>query len=261
MVNPQMVMYEEEFNQIKAIISKLRVDANAKVVFLVDKNGQQIATAGDVENIDATSLASLTAGNVHSCALLTNGTVKCWGGNGSGQLGLGDTLNRGDTGGEMGDALPAINLGTGRTATAITAGSTHTCALLDNNTVKCWGTGADGRLGQDSTTNLGDNPGEMAALNPVKLGTGRSATAMGERTVDRRDCRAELPHACSGWIAFCGHCEGCCVSFGNGGAAIARNDRLRGAVSANSGRHSCGVCRCPWRRSRAGLHAVRRSPR
>ena len=61
---PEIVMYEEEFNQINAIISKLRVDANSKVVFLVDKNGQQIAAHGDIENLDTTSLASLTAGNV-----------------------------------------------------------------------------------------------------------------------------------------------------------------------------------------------------
>jgi len=64
MAAPDIVMYEEEFNQIKQIISKLRVDANAKVVFLVDKNGQQIAAKGDLEKVDATSLASLTAGNV-----------------------------------------------------------------------------------------------------------------------------------------------------------------------------------------------------
>jgi len=64
MAAPDIVMYEEEFNQIKAVISKLRVDANAKVVFLVDKNGQQIAAQGEIENLDTTSLASLTAGNV-----------------------------------------------------------------------------------------------------------------------------------------------------------------------------------------------------
>src|SRR5436309_14958807 len=64
MAAPDIVMYEEEFNQIKQIISKLRTDANARVVFLVDKNGQQIAAHGDMRNLDATSLASLTAGNV-----------------------------------------------------------------------------------------------------------------------------------------------------------------------------------------------------
>ncbi len=64
MAAPDIVMYEEEFNQIKQIISKLRVDANAKVVFLVDKNGQQIAAIGELNAIDTTALASLAAGNV-----------------------------------------------------------------------------------------------------------------------------------------------------------------------------------------------------
>lgn len=57
-------MYEEEYQQIKDILSRLQVDSNSKIVFLVDKNGQQIATHGDMRGVDATSLASLTAGNV-----------------------------------------------------------------------------------------------------------------------------------------------------------------------------------------------------
>ena len=64
MVNPQMVMYEEEFNQIQNVVDRLVKDANAKVVFIVDKNGQLIAASGDVDNLDTTSLASLTAGNI-----------------------------------------------------------------------------------------------------------------------------------------------------------------------------------------------------
>ena len=64
MVNPQMVMYEEEFNQIQAVVDRLVKEANAKVVFIVDKNGQLIAQSGDIENLDSTSLASLTAGNI-----------------------------------------------------------------------------------------------------------------------------------------------------------------------------------------------------
>ncbi len=59
-----LVMFEEEFKQLQDIIGRLQKDASAKVVFLVDKNGQQIASAGEVQSIDATSLASLTAGNV-----------------------------------------------------------------------------------------------------------------------------------------------------------------------------------------------------
>jgi predicted regulator of Ras-like GTPase activity (Roadblock/LC7/MglB family) len=57
-------MYEEEYDQLKTVIGRLCTDANAKFVFLVDKNGQQIASHGDMVNLDTTSLASLTAGNV-----------------------------------------------------------------------------------------------------------------------------------------------------------------------------------------------------
>ena len=64
MTTSDMIMYEEEYQRIKTIITKLRTESNAKLVFLVDKNGQQIAAQGDLENLDATSLASLTAGNV-----------------------------------------------------------------------------------------------------------------------------------------------------------------------------------------------------
>ncbi len=60
----QMVMYEEEFNQIQVVVDRLVRDANAKVVVIIDKNGQEIAAAGDLENVDTTSLASLTAGNI-----------------------------------------------------------------------------------------------------------------------------------------------------------------------------------------------------
>ena len=64
MGDPHMVMYEEEFNQIQRVCDKLVRDANAIVVFIVDKNGQLISTSGAYENLDTTSLASLTAGNI-----------------------------------------------------------------------------------------------------------------------------------------------------------------------------------------------------
>ena len=59
-----LVMYEEEFKQIDEELHNLKNSANASVVFLVDKNGQLIATAGDTQDVDTTSLASLTAGNI-----------------------------------------------------------------------------------------------------------------------------------------------------------------------------------------------------
>ena len=58
------VLFDEEFQQIKEVIGRLKADAQAKVVFIVDKNGQQIAAQGDLDSLDTTSLASLTAGNV-----------------------------------------------------------------------------------------------------------------------------------------------------------------------------------------------------
>jgi predicted regulator of Ras-like GTPase activity (Roadblock/LC7/MglB family) len=64
MSTPQMVMFEEEFKQLNSILEKLLREANAKVIFLVDKNGQLISGVGETERFDTTSLASLTAGNI-----------------------------------------------------------------------------------------------------------------------------------------------------------------------------------------------------
>jgi predicted regulator of Ras-like GTPase activity (Roadblock/LC7/MglB family) len=64
MTSPDLVLYDEEFQKIREALQRLRQDANANVVFLVDKNGQQIAAIGDLQTLDTTSLASLTAGNV-----------------------------------------------------------------------------------------------------------------------------------------------------------------------------------------------------
>jgi predicted regulator of Ras-like GTPase activity (Roadblock/LC7/MglB family) len=59
-----MVMYDEEFKQINSVLEKLLREANAKVIFLVDKNGQLISGVGETDRFDTTSLASLTAGNI-----------------------------------------------------------------------------------------------------------------------------------------------------------------------------------------------------
>lgn len=64
MAKADLVMFEEEYKQLQEIIARLQMESSSKVVFLVDKNGQQIAASGDLQSIDATSLASLTAGNV-----------------------------------------------------------------------------------------------------------------------------------------------------------------------------------------------------
>ena len=136
-------------------------------------------TAGATPGSGRGAAAVIDAGSFHSCALLENGTVKCWGYGFEGQLGQGDKNARGDGPGEMGNNLTPVSLGAGRTATAIAAGGYHSCALLDDGTVKCWGANVQGQLGQGDTSNRGDGPGEMGGfLAPVDLGTGRTATAI-----------------------------------------------------------------------------------
>jgi len=64
MFDTQLVMYDEDYRKILAVIQRLVRDANAKGIFVVDRNGQLIAEAGEVRGIDTTSLASLTAGSI-----------------------------------------------------------------------------------------------------------------------------------------------------------------------------------------------------
>ncbi|SVB46439.1 uncharacterized protein METZ01_LOCUS199293, partial [marine metagenome] len=137
----------------------------------------EMAALGAVNLGTNKTAVSIAAGDYHTCALLNDGTVKCWGLNSSGQLGRDNVLNWGDGSGEMA-ALGAINLGTNKTAVRIAAGDYHTCALLNDGTVKCWGLNSSGQLGTDSTANLGDGSGEMAALGAVNLGTNKTATAI-----------------------------------------------------------------------------------
>jgi Regulator of chromosome condensation (RCC1) repeat len=118
---------------------------------------------------------ALASGALHTCALLDDHSVKCWGENGYGQLGTGDTRVRGTTAAEMGNALLKVDLGTGRTATAISAARYVSCALLDDGSVKCWGLSSAVGLGEDH--DRGDAPGEMGDnLPPLALGAGRHAT-------------------------------------------------------------------------------------
>jgi len=64
MTDTPIIMREQQYGRIVAALSKLRLDSFARVVFLVDKNGQEIAVQGEVGGLDTTSLASLAAGNV-----------------------------------------------------------------------------------------------------------------------------------------------------------------------------------------------------
>ena len=75
---------------------------------------------------------NISAGNQHVCSLLDNGDVSCWGQNDYGQLG-----NGGQT--DYNSPTLTSGFGPGRAAVAVSAGGTHTCAILDNGSVSCWG--------------------------------------------------------------------------------------------------------------------------
>ena len=64
MANGPILLRENRYHQIKAILARLRLDSSARLVVLVDKDGQQIAVHGELGDLDTTSLASLVAGNV-----------------------------------------------------------------------------------------------------------------------------------------------------------------------------------------------------
>ncbi|MDP6562685.1 MAG: putative Ig domain-containing protein, partial [Candidatus Thalassarchaeum sp.] len=124
-------------------------------------------------------LAQIALGNSHTCVLWDDGNMSCWGHNDHGQLGIGSTDDIGDDAGEMGDDLDLVNLPTGRTATAIAGGEDMTCAILDDSSLACWGSGGGGRLGNEGTSDEGDDPGEMGDdLNIVALGDGLSVVAV-----------------------------------------------------------------------------------
>ena len=111
---------------------------------------------------------AVSAGYYHTCAILDNGDVKCWGRDAYGQLGDGGTNTNLNA-----PSSTAINLGTGRTAVAVSTYAYHSCAILDNGDLKCWGRDSDGQLG-DGGTNTDTNAPSSTAID---LGTGRTAVA------------------------------------------------------------------------------------
>jgi alpha-tubulin suppressor-like RCC1 family protein len=103
-----------------------------------------VAVAGGV--LANRTVTNITTGGYHTCALISDGTVTCWGLNASGQLGTGDTYNRTVPVAVAGGALA------NKTVTDITAGRSHTCALISDGTVTCWGENSNGQLGDGGTT-------------------------------------------------------------------------------------------------------------
>ncbi len=118
---------------------------------------------------------AIAAGYRHTCALLDNGKVRCWGAGVHGQLGYGNTRKIGDN--ETPASVRPVKLGARRKAIAISASGAHSCAVLNNGKVRCWGSGRHGQLGYGNTRDIGDNE-HPGSVGPVKLGAGRKAVAI-----------------------------------------------------------------------------------
>ena len=171
---------------------------------------------------------TLASGGSHTCAILDNGSVSCWGDGANGQLGNGGTSVK---------STPTLtsSLGTGRSAVALSSGQYHTCAILDNGSVSCWGDGANGQLGNGGTSN------QNTPTLTSSLGTGRTAIALSSGE----------SHTCAildnGSVSCWGY--GNYGQLGNGGSSDKSTPTLtsslgtgRTAVALSSGgQHTCAV--------------------
>ncbi|MEM5815923.1 MAG: DUF2341 domain-containing protein [Candidatus Aenigmatarchaeota archaeon] len=111
---------------------------------------------------------AISSGGFHTCALLSNGSIMCWGANWAGQLGLGYT--------SYSEPTPRQLIGIDN-AIAISSGGAHTCALLSNGTIMCWGTNWAGQLGLGYTSTSEPTPRQLIGIdNAIAISSGGAHT-------------------------------------------------------------------------------------
>jgi alpha-tubulin suppressor-like RCC1 family protein len=122
------------------------------------------------------STANIEAGNGFSCALLYNGSIRCWGANAAGQLGDGSYVDRWQA--SWVDGTPAIVQGIS-SAIQLAVGDAHACALLGDGTVQCWGSHSNGQLGDGAAASPTGRttPVKVSGIsNAVQISAGRLHT-------------------------------------------------------------------------------------
>lgn len=140
--------------------------------------GDNEPPSAESELVIGSAVLQLAAGGAHTCALIAAGAVRCWGDNAVGQLGYGNTADVGDN--ETPQAAGNVNVG--GFVVQLAAGARHTCARLASGTVRCWGAGANGRLGYGATANIGDNEPPASAGDIVLGATAELVVAGGNHT-------------------------------------------------------------------------------
>ena len=222
-------------------------NANGK---LGDGTTAKRATPVEVALGEGNSAVAVIARSNHTCAILGDNTVKCWGANNLGQLGDGSRTRR--------DGPVAVDLGESRTARILRAGWNHTCALLDDNSVKCWGHNLYGQLGDGSATtsvmttpvavNLGDDKaiaiaagGESSCAlledNSLKCWGRNNYGQLGDGTTTHRDgapIATTLPDGKSAMAVSIGVENACAILDDNSLACWGRNEEGQLGVDTSS---------------------------
>jgi alpha-tubulin suppressor-like RCC1 family protein len=114
-----------------------------------------VATSATDSTISARTTFADSGASFHNCALTTGGGAKCWGSNGSGQVGDGSVTTQ--------KLLPVNVSGIPSGGVLISAGGDHTCSLMIGGGIKCWGRNSDGQLG-DGTSTQHPTPVEVSGL-------------------------------------------------------------------------------------------------
>lgn len=136
---------------------KLSPGDNALEVQATDDSANS-GSSGTV-NLFSHVVTGITGGQNYTCAAISTGTARCWGWGNFGRTGYDATLDIGDgTGGQAIIDKGDVNVG-GTVVQVVASEFNHTCGLLDTGAVRCWGSGANGRLGHGNTTTLGSGGG------------------------------------------------------------------------------------------------------
>jgi len=161
---------------------QLGIESTLIVGYFSDQMGNNIESINFGINKSDLKVTQLAVGYVHNCVIFENQKAKCWGNNEKGELGLGDTKERGSTKNTMGVNLPFLSFNKKYSSEtmkfkSITAGYSHTCAIVDIPSSKefdklfCWGANMLGQLGSGHSNNIGNSKESLLEFKPINTHT------------------------------------------------------------------------------------------